>query len=66
MSIVLNGAPHEGASSLASLVELHLQTSDPRGVAVAVNRAVVPRDRWDQVSLRDGDVVDVVTAVQGG
>lgn len=66
MNIVLNGTPHEGASSVADLVELHLQTRAPRGVAVAVNGAVVPRDQWEQVTLKDGDVVDVVTAVQGG
>lgn len=66
MNIVVNGTPHEGASSVADLVERHLQTRAPRGVAVAVNRTVVPRDRWEQVMLKDGDIVDVVTAVQGG
>jgi sulfur carrier protein len=66
MSIVLNGEPHDGAPTIADLVERHLQTRAPRGVAIALNRTVVPRDRWDQVPLQDGDVVDVVTAVQGG
>lgn len=66
MNIILNGASHEGASSVADLVELHLQTRTPRGVAVAVNRTVVPRDQWERVTLKDGDVIDVVTAVQGG
>ena len=66
MSIVLNVAPHEGAATVADLVERHLQSREPRGVAVAVNRTVVPRDQWEQVLIQDGDVVDVVTAVQGG
>ena len=66
MSILLNGAPHDGAPTIADLVEQHLQTREPRGVAIALNSTVVPRDRWDQVPLQDGDVVDVVTAVQGG
>ena len=66
MGIVLNGSPHEGATTVADLVARHLHSREPRGVAVAVNRTVVPRDRWDEVLLEDGDVVDVVTAVQGG
>ena len=36
-----------------------------KGVAVAVNWAVLPRSQWDSV-LPDGAHVEVVTAVQGG
>lgn len=36
-----------------------------RGVAVAVNAAVVPRSRW-QTTLPAGACIDIVTAVQGG
>lgn len=35
------------------------------GVAVAVGGAVVPRSQWNR-DIRPGDVVDVLTAVQGG
>lgn len=66
MSIILNGSPTDGAATVADLVHRHLRTRDPAGVAVAVNAAVVPRYRWPTWLLRDGDVVDVVTAVQGG
>lgn len=37
-----------------------------RGIAVAVDAEVVPRGEWDVRVLRDGDRVEVVTAVQGG
>jgi sulfur carrier protein len=37
-----------------------------RGVAVAVNGEVVRRGDWHVTSLRDGDVVEIVTAVAGG
>lgn len=66
MSIILNGAPADGADTVADLVERHLHLRDPAGVAVAVNATVVPRDRWAAWPLHEGDVVDVVTAVQGG
>ena len=36
------------------------------GVAAAVNGEVVPRRSWPGTQLRDGDQVEVVTAVQGG
>lgn len=36
-----------------------------RGVAVAVNAAVVPRSRW-QTAVPAGAHIEVVTAVQGG
>ncbi|MBO0608299.1 sulfur carrier protein ThiS [Myceligenerans salitolerans] len=38
----------------------------PRGVAVAVDDAVVPRGAWDRTEIRPGMRVEVVTAVQGG
>jgi len=38
----------------------------PRGVAVAIDDAVLPRSAWASTTLRDGDRVEVVTAVQGG
>ena len=36
-----------------------------KGIAVAVDWAVVPRSQWD-TALTDGAKVEVVTAVQGG
>jgi sulfur carrier protein len=36
-----------------------------RGIAVAVDQAVVPRSRW-ATALSDGACIEVVTAVQGG
>jgi sulfur carrier protein len=66
MRIVLNGTPADCTGSVADLVEGHVGRRDPSGVAVAVNATVVPRAQWSAWSLQDGDVVDVVTAVQGG
>lgn len=41
-------------------------TSAHSGVAAAVNESVVPRGQWSVTALRDGDRVEVLTAVQGG
>lgn len=36
------------------------------GMAVAVNATVVPRTAWAGEELADGDVVEIVSATQGG
>jgi sulfur carrier protein len=41
-------------------------TAAPSGVAAALNETVVPRARWAHTALRDGDRVEILTAVQGG
>jgi sulfur carrier protein len=45
---------------------VRLVTDRPRGCAVAVNDAVVPRSRWALQPIEPGDRVEVLTAVQGG
>lgn len=37
-----------------------------RGGAAALDGDVVPRSQWPATTLRDGSVVEIVTAVQGG
>ena len=49
--------------SIEQLVKERIGSAE--GVAVAVSGAVVPRSQWDR-DIQPGDVVDVLTAVQGG
>jgi sulfur carrier protein len=66
MTITINGrAVRWSAGSTVADVVAAL-SAGPRGVAVAVNGAVVPRTAWAGTPLTDGDVVEVLTAVQGG
>jgi sulfur carrier protein len=53
----------EGGCLDALLGELSLP---PKGIAVAVNGEVVRRIDWGAFRLAEGDVVDVLTAAQGG
>lgn len=64
--VAVNGEAREVAdrTPLPELVAALSQA--PAGIAVAVNGEVVPRSAWADVVLRDGDAVEVVTAVQGG
>jgi len=68
MILIVNGAPHELAEpcDVAGLVAQTLGDRHAPGVAVAVNRTVVPRTDWPRHRLEPGDRVDIVTAVQGG
>jgi sulfur carrier protein len=66
VQVKLNGEPRElpdGARLADAVAKLTDLTS---GVAAAVNGDVVPRASWGATPLRDGDQVEVVTAVQGG
>ncbi|MGV9481727.1 sulfur carrier protein ThiS [Gordonia aichiensis] len=65
MSFTVNGELHEwGAQPTVDTLVRRLGLPD-RGIAVAVDGAVVPRGRWGRV-VPAGAVVEVVTAVQGG
>ncbi|GAA3681618.1 sulfur carrier protein ThiS [Nocardioides ginsengisoli] len=66
MTITCNGEPvRTEARAVADLLHERLG-GRPDGVAVAVNGEVVPRSAWPDRLLADGDVVELVTAVQGG
>jgi thiamine biosynthesis protein ThiS len=66
MKLQINGEEKsfDAPLSLASLVES--MGMKPDRVAVELNRAIVPRDRWSQTSLADGDRLEVVHFVGGG
>ena len=54
------------AATLAALLEEKAVDTGRRGIAVALNGAVVPRAAWPQTRLRAGDTVEIVRARQGG
>lgn len=55
-----------GAPTVAALLASRDVAPNGRGVAVALNGAVVPRAQWATTALRAGDVVEIVRAMQGG
>ncbi|HEY2525484.1 MAG TPA: sulfur carrier protein ThiS [Candidatus Binataceae bacterium] len=65
-AIQLNGEPYtvESDPGLPALLE---RMKMRRGrVAVEINRIVIPRAQYDSVSLKEGDVVEVINFVGGG
>lgn len=66
MEIELNGAPHpisenQNLQDLVAALEL-----SNKALAIAVNREVVPRQKWAQHVLQPRDRVDIVRAIGGG
>ncbi|QFI53378.1 sulfur carrier protein ThiS [Aeromonas simiae] len=50
--------------SVADLLVTH--DINPQGVAVALNGAVLPRGRWAETPLNEGDEIHLFTAIAGG
>ena len=68
MKVLLNGSEAEladGATVQTAVDALDLP-ADGRGVAVAVDAAVVPRTQWQTHELNEGARVEVLRAIQGG
>ncbi len=66
MTLTVNGEQREvqPGATLADLIDALAPES--RGVAAAVNDAVVPRSEWMSRALSPHDRIEVLTAVQGG
>ena len=69
MKLQINGEHHDFSDApsfftLAALVESLGMKADR--VAVELNREIVPRDRWAETRLTDGDRLEVVHFVGGG
>jgi sulfur carrier protein len=55
-----------GVATLAALLAEKALDTGQRGIAVALNGAVIPRSAWVETSLKPGDSVEIVRARQGG
>ncbi|HYI91299.1 MAG TPA: sulfur carrier protein ThiS [Beijerinckiaceae bacterium] len=65
MVVTVNGEQQEIA---ATTIPALLQELDYEGefLVVAVNHDVVQRRRWDEVEIKAGDRIEIVTPRQGG
>lgn len=66
MDVTVNGQSRTVGDGLTLQQLLTMDRVDTRGCAAAVDRVVVPRARWADLVLVDGQAVELLTAVQGG
>jgi sulfur carrier protein len=64
--IQLNGTAREITDGITLAELMTQQLGSTRGSAAAVDGEVVPRAEWQAFALRDGQTVELLTAVQGG
>jgi sulfur carrier protein len=54
------------AATLDALLAEKAIDTEQKGIAVALNGAVVPRAAWPATKLQPGDSIEIVRARQGG
>ncbi|MET3355045.1 sulfur carrier protein ThiS [Xanthobacter autotrophicus] len=67
LALKVNGTPEDHqAATVADLLRAKGLDPERKGIAVAVNGAVVPRRTWGEAALAAGDAVEIIEAKQGG
>lgn len=65
MNVIINGKPADVKA--ANLKELAAELNLPeKGIAVAVDNAMVPRTEWENTALNANDNVVIIKAACGG
>ncbi|MBQ6766387.1 MAG: sulfur carrier protein ThiS [Paludibacteraceae bacterium] len=65
MNVIINGKPADVKA--ANLKELAAELNLPeKGIAVAVDNAMVPRTEWENTALTANDNVVIIKAACGG
>ena len=68
INIKLNGDEKvlEMQLNLSEFVSQQLNTKEPKGVAVALNEMIIPKQKWESILIKENDSIEIVHAVQGG
>ena len=66
MKTEINGQPRDVAPGTTLVDLLVAFAGSTRGSAAVVDGEVVPRGEWSAYQVRDGQVIELITAVQGG
>lgn len=66
MQVRINGKERELPDGATLMQLLEERSIDPRAVVVEYNYTIVPRDRYGEITLRDGDNLEIVQMTAGG
>jgi sulfur carrier protein len=66
MRVRINGVERDLPEATSLLQLLQERGLDPRTVVVEYNYEIVPRDRYGEIVLREGDNLEIVQMVAGG
>lgn len=64
--LTINGQPRtfQGNPSLETVLDV--LGANRKHVALVLNNAVLPRDRWSDAAVKDGDSLDILVMAGGG
>jgi len=67
MRLTVNGVPRQVASAAANVADLVREMGlEGRRIAIERNGEIVPKSRYPETQLEDGDRLEIVGAVGGG
>lgn len=66
MQIIVNGEPRSVVAGLTAAQLIDLLELGGRRLAMEINREILPRSRYAEHALREGDQVEIVQAIGGG
>lgn len=66
MQIVVNGESRQVATDLTAAELVELLELGNRRLAMEINREILPRSRYAEHRLQDGDRIEIVQAIGGG
>jgi sulfur carrier protein len=67
MRVTVNGGPREIAAAAATVADLvRAMGLEGKRIAIERNGAIVPKSRYGDTTLADGDRLEIVGAVGGG
>jgi len=66
ITLTVNGEKRELEGPVRLTAFLETLDIDKRNVAVAHNGTVLQREKWSEVTLQDGDILEIVRMVGGG
>lgn len=66
MQIILNGEPKHITEGMTVAMLVNTLDSEPRGIAIELNREIVPKSAHTATVLQAGDKLEVVQFVGGG
>ncbi len=65
-TLLVNGKRRDVETPVGLLGYLAAHDIEPRLIVIEYNGEIVKRDRWDGITLRDGDRLEIVHMVAGG
>ncbi len=66
MEIEINGVLKTFNNPISLLSLVNEIVNDTKGLAIAVNNSVVPKEKWTEKMLNEADKVLLIRATQGG